>query len=229
MGFTQDYTLTCVTSVNCRSAHTVATSAYPSIPNLSVMRVADFIMSSPAGLTWNGDLLRTLWPTPIVLEILKIPLGSRDLACGQDEPAGSCSFKSLYKHLYPRPMGPALPWRTVWKLDIPHKLQIFCWRLLLDRLPTRARLSNWNAEINPGCPVCRMSNETVDHLFDHCSFSRLVWDLLPSSFPPPPASSSISVCTIIRATVPGRLSYNLTSTIQTAPEPFHGISKEVCS
>lgn len=137
-------------------------------------------------------LLATLWPPFIVQAILQIPLGTSDLVCWRDEPAGSCTYKSLYNHLFQRSMGPALPLRTIWQLDTAHKTQLFCWRLLLDKLPTRDRLSQWNDAINPICLICCRDNEMVDHLFTHCSFSRLVWKLLPSSIQTPSAFSSIS-------------------------------------
>ena len=92
---------------------------------------------------------------------------------------------------FPHPMGPALLWHKLWKLKLSQRLKIFCWCLLLNRLPTRARLSNWGIGINPTCPLCRNAQETVDHIFTVCSFSLLVWTLLPDSYGKPPPSSSM--------------------------------------
>jgi len=164
------------------SINTVATSAFPSLPNLQLSRVAD--------LEWRFDpdcLASTCSPSYIAH-----PSGSRDQLCVKKDPAGTCHLRSLYKHLYPCQMGPALPSHTLWKLNLSKKLELFCWHLLLNGLPTRARLSKWSTGINPTCPICRRSNETVDHIFTDCSFSKLVWDLLPNSYRKPPPSSSIS-------------------------------------
>lgn len=168
------------------TADTIVTSAQPSLPNLSFMRVEELTQITQSGLSWNKGLLQALWPEEAVHEILKIPLRRQDLRYQRDKPAGSCRFRTLYKHLLPRPMGPALPWSLVWKMNIPHRLQLFFWRLLIDRLPTRARLAKWNSAIDPLCPICRRENETVDHIF--ASFL----DLLPNSLQKPSTSTSIA-------------------------------------
>ncbi|GJT72799.1 RNA-directed DNA polymerase, eukaryota, reverse transcriptase zinc-binding domain protein [Tanacetum coccineum] len=58
---------------------------------------------------------------------------------------------------------------TRWSKLIPIKLNIFMWRLALDKLPTRNNLAK-RGIIAPCslCPICRMDIESRDHLFFRC-------------------------------------------------------------
>jgi hypothetical protein len=69
--------------------------------------------------------------------------------------------------------------RKLWNTDIPSKVQVFGWRLLLKRLPTRAALSRRGILINPhdlNCVFCSLPVEDTAHLFFSCTFSQGVWD-----------------------------------------------------
>ena len=92
---------------------------------------------------------------------------------------------TLYKHLLPCSILPSLPQQVVWKLDVPTKLKVFCWRLLLDRLPTRLRLSRWTSTMDPIYPLCTQANETLNHVFASCPFAQSVWALFPISIQKP--------------------------------------------
>ncbi|GJW25890.1 RNA-directed DNA polymerase, eukaryota [Tanacetum coccineum] len=58
---------------------------------------------------------------------------------------------------------------TRWSKVIPIKLNIFMWRLALDKLPTRNNLAK-RGIIAPCslCPICRMDIESRDHMFFRC-------------------------------------------------------------
>jgi len=64
----------------------------------------------------------------------------------------------------------------LWKLKVPNKISAFAWRLLRDRLPTRANLRRRQIELEDStCPFCRSVEETAGHLFFHCSKVLPVW------------------------------------------------------
>ncbi|XP_076919810.1 uncharacterized protein LOC143580751 [Bidens hawaiensis] len=64
-----------------------------------------------------------------------------------------------------------------WCKWVPDKCNIFMWRALLDRLPTKTALSRRNIDIgNTQCIFCDESEETVDHVFTGCGFSMTVWE-----------------------------------------------------
>jgi hypothetical protein len=69
--------------------------------------------------------------------------------------------------------------KKLWKSDIPSKILVFGWRLLLNRLPTRAALARRGVLANTNelqCVFCNQSEEDSIHLFFSCPFSQGVWN-----------------------------------------------------
>jgi len=65
----------------------------------------------------------------------------------------------------------------VWQKLVPTKVSLFAWRLLQDRIPTRANLARRRV-IQPIDNVCVGgcgSVETAEHLFIRCDVFRSVW------------------------------------------------------
>nr|GEZ09505.1 RNA-directed DNA polymerase, eukaryota, reverse transcriptase zinc-binding domain protein [Tanacetum cinerariifolium] len=64
------------------------------------------------------------------------------------------------------------PSHTRWSKVLPIKLNIFWWRMLLDRLPTRSNLYNRGIDIPcVMCPNCKPGIKSRNHLFFSCSMS----------------------------------------------------------
>jgi hypothetical protein len=66
----------------------------------------------------------------------------------------------------------------LWGDDVPSKISVFGWRLLLQRLPTRAALNCSGVLLNSHnltCIFCFLNIEDSAHLF-LCSFSKGVWE-----------------------------------------------------
>ncbi|KAK9053276.1 hypothetical protein SSX86_029909 [Deinandra increscens subsp. villosa] len=58
------------------------------------------------------------------------------------------------------------PHSTRWISVIPKKVNIFSWRLFLDRLPTRWNISKSGMEIDSiSCVICHHHAESTEHLF----------------------------------------------------------------
>ncbi|CAJ2677955.1 unnamed protein product [Trifolium pratense] len=71
--------------------------------------------------------------------------------------------------------------QKLWKNDVPSKVNIFGWRLLLEKLPTRAALHHRGILNNPhdnSCIFCYMQMEDCSHLFFNCSFVKGVWETI---------------------------------------------------
>nr|GEY83199.1 RNA-directed DNA polymerase, eukaryota [Tanacetum cinerariifolium] len=74
---------------------------------------------------------------------------------------------------------------TRWIKSIPIKINIFAWKLCLDRLPTRVNLAKRNVAVaSLLCPLCDSGMEDVAHLFFRCDMAKDVmflvsrwWDL----------------------------------------------------
>lgn len=65
---------------------------------------------------------------------------------------------------------------TRWNKSLPRKVNIFVWRLLLDRLSHHVNLSSSGLEIpSIVCPVCNTGVESSDHIFYACETAANVW------------------------------------------------------
>nr|GEV60390.1 RNA-directed DNA polymerase, eukaryota [Tanacetum cinerariifolium] len=77
-----------------------------------------------------------------------------------------------------------------WIKSIPIKINIFAWKLCLDRLPTRVNLAKRNVAVaSLLCPLCDSGMEDAVHLFSRCDIAKDVmflvsrwWDLEDHSF-----------------------------------------------
>nr|GEV37761.1 RNA-directed DNA polymerase, eukaryota [Tanacetum cinerariifolium] len=66
---------------------------------------------------------------------------------------------------------------TRWVKFIPIKINVFAWRVCLDRLPTRMNLCRRNIQV-PDLPVCKNVDEEVSHLLFSCPLSGVVHRLV---------------------------------------------------
>ncbi|GKA06528.1 RNA-directed DNA polymerase, eukaryota [Tanacetum coccineum] len=79
---------------------------------------------------------------------------------------------------------------TRWVKFLPIKINIFAWKVSLDRLPTRLNLAHRGVQVSSlDCPVCSLVHENSSHILFSCSMaldiSRLIcrwWDLGWSPF-----------------------------------------------
>jgi hypothetical protein len=64
--------------------------------------------------------------------------------------------------------------KRMWKNNVPSKISIFGWRLLLEKLPSREALFRKGIIANiieRCCVLCFNMEESLDHLFLNCHFS----------------------------------------------------------
>ncbi|GJT51439.1 RNA-directed DNA polymerase, eukaryota [Tanacetum coccineum] len=68
---------------------------------------------------------------------------------------------------------------TRWIKSIPIKVNVFAWKLYLDRLPTRSNLSHRNVSLpSLACPLCDHVLEDSSHLFFGCSVAKDIQKLI---------------------------------------------------
>ena len=77
----------------------------------------------------------------------------------------------------PRPatITPSKTWKNLWRLKLPNKLITFTWKLIHKALPIKAELIRREIHCDVACSLCNTQDETFNHLFLHCPFSRAVW------------------------------------------------------
>ena len=103
------------------------------------------------------------------------------------EADGTFSVRSLRKEVDSHILE-AHPRKMTWCKEVPRKINLFVWRLLRDKLPTRDNLSTRGVAFNSNlCPACNCFPETADHLFLRCSTTKMLrarlstwWPKLPN-------------------------------------------------
>ncbi|GJY05537.1 RNA-directed DNA polymerase, eukaryota, reverse transcriptase zinc-binding domain protein [Tanacetum coccineum] len=69
---------------------------------------------------------------------------------------------------------PTLAHATTWDKSIPRKVNVFMWRLSLDRLPHRLNLSSRGMDIPAiSCPSCNANVESANHVFFECDIATI--------------------------------------------------------
>ncbi|GJW98125.1 RNA-directed DNA polymerase, eukaryota, reverse transcriptase zinc-binding domain protein [Tanacetum coccineum] len=68
---------------------------------------------------------------------------------------------------------------TRWIRYIPIKVNVFLWRLNLNKLLSRVNLDRKGIEVSSLlCPTCQIDVETVNHIFFNCEMEKDLWSLL---------------------------------------------------
>ncbi|KAJ0871997.1 putative RNA-directed DNA polymerase [Helianthus annuus] len=66
-----------------------------------------------------------------------------------------------------------------WVKWIPIKCNIFMWRALMERIPTKDALVRRNIYVaDTGCVFCSEADETAMHMFTACAFSTGIWQAI---------------------------------------------------
>ena len=100
---------------------------------------------------------------------------------------GSEKYKAskFYKFFF-RGIQPHEAFGLIWSTKCIPKIKFFCWLLLSDRLNTKNMLKRrcFNIGTNFQCQMCNIGvEETLEHLFFQCPFSRSCWDRLGMTMP----------------------------------------------
>ncbi|GJQ96137.1 RNA-directed DNA polymerase, eukaryota, reverse transcriptase zinc-binding domain protein [Tanacetum coccineum] len=83
------------------------------------------------------------------------------------------------RHIIDLKTLPSLTKQTTWDNTLPQKVNIFMWRLSLDRLPHRLNLSSRGMDIMAiSCPSCNANVESANHIFFECNIAKDVWSLV---------------------------------------------------
>lgn len=130
---------------------------------------------SISGNTWDVDLVRDVFNTEDISQILQLPLTSRPLSDSwfwRFLNDGHYSVRSSYRLLYGEfDMSQSLPWMLIWNLQGPAKVKDFLWRLCSNCFPTKDALMAKRVSLDQMCQVCNAAAESGLHLFVSCNFA----------------------------------------------------------
>ncbi|KAJ9560212.1 hypothetical protein OSB04_005372 [Centaurea solstitialis] len=90
------------------------------------------------------------------------------------DPSNEYTVKSMRK-LIDGVMLPTADTKTEWIRWVPNNCNIFLWRTLYNRLPTRDNLQKRGVEISSvDCPICHTELECLNHLMLSCSTAKTI-------------------------------------------------------
>ncbi|XP_075074937.1 uncharacterized protein LOC142162550 [Nicotiana tabacum] len=86
--------------------------------------------------------------------------------------------ESMIRQFYYQLLGnsPRVAWKSMMFKNKARPKAIFTmWLQLQGKLLTVDRLIKWGVNVDPSCSLCQLNDETRDHLFVSCSFTKTVW------------------------------------------------------
>ena len=165
---------------------------YPLLYNIARRKnvlVAHVLQHNPLNIEFRRPLLGDKWNAwlQLVERLMGIHLTDEtDKFVWNLTPNGRFYVKSMYLDCM-HGHAPFLH-KYLWKLKVPLKIKIFMWFLHRKVLLTKDNLikRQWN-----GCKQCVFcqSEETVEHLFISCSFTKNIWRLIHFTFNIPAPTS----------------------------------------
>jgi hypothetical protein len=141
--------------------------------------------------TWNIQVVQKYFMAIEVAEVLKIKPSDRlerDVLAWAHERHGQYSVKSAYRLLKTKQMekamadsreasgsGASAHWSTLWKLEVPPKVQVFWWRVLHNSLPSKMEMKQRHIAKKSHCEMCGHQEETLFHVFFDCPLAKRFW------------------------------------------------------
>jgi hypothetical protein len=131
----------------------------------------------------NGDWF---WPkarsdilVDIQIKLSDIPLGGTDVPIWESS-SGVYTCSETWDSL--RTKLPIVPWsKVIWFSQAIPQQAFVLWLIFRNALSMKDRMCGWGYMGNSLCCFCYACQESVDHLFFCCSFSRRIWYRLMSS------------------------------------------------
>ncbi|KAH1246485.1 hypothetical protein GmHk_06G016557 [Glycine max] len=112
------------------------------------------------------------------IDDVQIYSSSLDSLIWKADPSGAYSTKSAY-NLFKnggRTDNEDRTFEIIWNLKIPPRASAFSWRLLRNRLPTKANLRKRQITLlSYRCPLCDHEEEDIGHIMFSCRITRSLW------------------------------------------------------
>ncbi|KAJ9708014.1 hypothetical protein PVL29_000195 [Vitis rotundifolia] len=166
--------------------------AFPTLFNLSINKeswVAEAWEEDGVGGSWGPRFNRHLndWEVGEVESLLgkllpmTIRRGVDDSLQWKEKKNGTFSVKSFYSSLS-RGIKSPFPARSIWTPWVPIRASFFGWEAAWSRLLTTDRLKRFGWSIPNRCFLCKIEEESTDHLLLFCEKARMLWLLIFSLF-----------------------------------------------
>jgi len=153
---------------------------HPISADSTLRRVRDFW---DPNVGWDWARLTQYLPIEILQRIASYDLGSDEI---EDSPmwtasrTGEFTISSAINILQGAVFATESPWNWLWKLRLPHRIQVFLWLLFHQKLLTNSERFRRKFGPDPLCGICLEEAEDLDHLLRKCPHAQGVWQSLNS-------------------------------------------------
>ena len=126
---------------------------------------------------WNLPSARSEYAITLQIILSTLPVPSATYGCDTylwrtSSGAFGNSFSSKVTWERMRVPIPLVQWHSVaWFREEITRCSFIAWTAFLRRLPTRDRLISWGLNIQPGCVLCSVADESISHFFFDCPFA----------------------------------------------------------
>ncbi|GLU14963.1 hypothetical protein SLE2022_314970 [Rubroshorea leprosula] len=90
----------------------------------------------------------------------------------------------------PSASRPSAFWKSIWKLRVPPKVQLFIWRTCHNALSSQVNLYRRGVVESPLCSSCQAKDENIPHLLFSCPHAKASWFISNLGFIPDESSLS---------------------------------------
>jgi hypothetical protein len=154
---------------------------HPSNRNFQSLQILDLI--DPILSCWKPAALFSLFDPFSAQEILKTGISSdpNPAYLWTASTSGQFSVSSAYNLIIAsNPMTSTSIssqfWNSLWNLNLNDILKLFLWKIAWNILPTQERLGQlFHINSNISCPLCKVADDSLQHLFFNCIFAQVVW------------------------------------------------------
>jgi len=135
------------------------------------------------GSGWEWAKFSQFLPMHILQRIASFDLGAEVM---EDRPmwlvsnSSTFSIKSAIQNLQTSTTTEVVKWDWVWKLRVPHRIQVFLWLLLHRKILTNVERFRQHLSSDPQCGICLGEEENLDHLLRRCLNAQEVWQAIHS-------------------------------------------------
>ncbi|GKC67194.1 RNA-directed DNA polymerase, eukaryota [Tanacetum coccineum] len=144
--------------------------------------IIDRIVNGQWKWNWSREdtgIRNTAYLRDMLLEISQVDLNAVDNHCVWTMAKDDNFSVRESRRIIDSKLLPSLVPSTSWDRKLMRKVNIFIWRLALDRLPHRWNLSARGIDIpSISCPSCNGNVESSSHVFFDCDFAKEVWKLV---------------------------------------------------
>jgi hypothetical protein len=165
---------------------------YPQLYNIARKKqdtVAEVLSTEIPNISWRRDLIG---PKLVIWDNLVARLANINLTDEGDEfkwsldPTGIFSVKTHHLALIYQNVPNTN--KKVWKSKLPLEIKFFLWFLKRGVILTKDNLAKLNWNDSKQCAFCH-ENESIQHLFLECRFTRMVWASVHAAWGLPKSSS----------------------------------------